>query len=105
MIEFSIIIKEDAEDDLIAIFDYYEAKRNGLGVRFAESFENSLQKLKKNPFHTFKITYDIRRAVTERFPYSVYYTIVENFIVIFAVLHQSPKSDKILKRLNRSVNF
>lgn len=91
MIEFSIIIKEEAEADLISIFDYYEAQKDSLGVHFLDRFENSLQKLKNNPFHTFKITKDIRRVVTETLPYSVYYTVVENIIVIFGVLNQYRK--------------
>lgn len=42
MIEFFIIIKEEAEADLISIFDYYEFQMEGLGDRFITSFENSL---------------------------------------------------------------
>lgn len=105
MIEFFIIIREEAETDLISIFDYYEFQMEGLGDRFITSFENSLQKLKNNPFHTFKISDNIRRAVTKKFPYSVYYMVIENTIVIFSVLHQYRKPEKILKRLNRTFTF
>ncbi len=87
MIEFSITIKEEAEVDLISIQDYYEIQRDGLEEQFVDSFENGLQKLKKNPFHTFKINNDIRRMVIKTFPYNVYYIVVENIIVIFGVLH------------------
>lgn len=99
MTEFSITIKEEAEVDLISIHDYYEVQRHGLGEQFLYSFENSLQKLKNNPFHTLKINNDIRRIVTKTFPYNIYYIVEGNIIVIFGVLHQSRKPDKILKRL------
>jgi plasmid stabilization system protein ParE len=52
VVEFFITIKEDAEEDLIEIFNYYEAQGNDLGAKFLESHENCLKKLKANPFHT-----------------------------------------------------
>ncbi len=30
---------------------------------------------------------DIRRALTSRFPYAVYYRIVESDVVVFGILH------------------
>lgn len=87
MTSFSIIIKHEAEEDLQEIFEYYEGKKEGLGERFINSFDDSLNKLEGNPFSTVNVSSNIRSIVTKIFPYSIYFIVFENSVIIFAVLH------------------
>ncbi|HEX8459815.1 MAG TPA: type II toxin-antitoxin system RelE/ParE family toxin [Segetibacter sp.] len=97
--EYSIIINPEAELDLAEIFDYYQRQREGLGLHFVDKFEQCLQKLLQNPFHTLNVGNNIRRIVTPIFPYNIYYIVLEHEIVIYGVLHQARKPDRIFKRL------
>jgi plasmid stabilization system protein ParE len=55
-------------------------------VRRTESF------LKTNPLLYSKVTDDIRKAVLNRFPYSMFYTVNDDeSITVLSVFHQSRK--------------
>jgi plasmid stabilization system protein ParE len=86
-VDFSIIFKDEAETDIAEIINYYQRQSEGLGLRFLDDVERCLQKLIKNPYHTFNLANNIRRIVTQSFPYNIYYMVLENEIIIFAVLH------------------
>lgn len=89
-----LLIKPLAEKDIEDITLWYNDIRKDLGNEFLLSLEATFNSIQGNPTN-FQIVYkNLRRALTIRFPYGVFYIIEENTIYVLAVVHTSrnPKS-------------
>lgn len=82
-----MIIRPEAEADLEDARDWYESQRDGLGDEFLECVEEALQKIDLMPEMYRVVDYGIRRAFTDRFPFTIYYRIEANDVVVLGVLH------------------
>jgi plasmid stabilization system protein ParE len=68
---------------------YYAERDPGLGLRFIEAVEQTIQRILEAPNRWRVIDEDVRRCLTRVFPYGVLYTIEPEFILIVAVTHCS----------------
>ena len=74
-----------AKDDVELAFEWYEKQRRGLGFEFLDCVEVSLNNILNFP-EMYNILYSsFRRCVIRRFPFSIFYTIDGNNIVIHSV--------------------
>ncbi|MGR3309946.1 MAG: type II toxin-antitoxin system RelE/ParE family toxin [Candidatus Brocadiales bacterium] len=82
-----------SKDDVELAFAWYEKQRRGLGFEFLGCVEVSLKSILSFPEMYEKIYSSFRRCVVRRFPFSVFYTIEGNEIVIHSVFdnRQDPK--------------
>jgi len=81
------IESEPAVDaDVEAAFDWYEAEEPGLGFEFLEELRGAYHRILDHPFGYQDLRSGIRRALTRRFPYAVYFSIEDETIIIVAVL-------------------
>lgn len=84
---FRLIIRPDAEQDLVEARDWYDEQRNGLGHEFISIVDQSLTALSVMPL-LYAVEYkSIRRVCMQRFPYVVYYRVIGEIVEILAVLH------------------
>jgi plasmid stabilization system protein ParE len=82
-----MIIRPEAEADLVTARDWYERQRTGLGAAFLLCVEEVLERIDRTP-EIYRVVYhDVRRALTRRFPYAVYYRVVSNDVVVLGTLH------------------
>ena len=70
-----MIILPEAEADLEYARDWYEQQRNGLGAEFLLAMEEALDRIGRTPHMNGVVHQNIRRGLTRRFPYAVYYRI------------------------------
>ena len=82
-----MIISSEAEDDLADARRWYDRQRDGLGTDFVECVEKTFQKVAALPEVHEPVYQDVRRAVVRRFPYIVYYRLVDGEVVVIAVMH------------------
>ncbi len=89
--QYELIITTIAQFDILEASDWYEGRRNGLGKLFMLSLEKRIELILKNPLGFALIYKQIRRANTQKFPYSLYYRVNENTnqVTIVAVIHNS----------------
>ncbi len=91
---YNIIVSERAGYDIQEIADYYEIKQQGLSRLFLLSLKDTFRLLSLNPFIYIKVYKEIRRALTKKFPYALFYKIDEKDkeVTIFAILssHRNP---------------
>ena len=74
-----------ARDDLGLAFLWYERQRRGLGFDFLDCVEVALQSVIENP-EIYQIRYsNFRCCVIRRFPFSIFYTIEFDEIVVHSV--------------------
>ena len=91
-----VLVRPEAESDLLAAYGWYEEQSRGLGEVFLASVKESLDLLAKNPEAFQVIHRSIRRILIRRFPYGIFYIPQNDGISILAVLHVR-RDPKILK--------
>lgn len=64
-----------------------ERQTAGLGLRFLESIEEAFVRIERSPRSWLLVHGDVRIVSTRRFPYVVYYRIVEDEAVVIGVFH------------------
>ncbi len=82
--------KGDIEQALI----WYEKQRRGLGFDFLDCIEIAVKSIMDNP-EIYKMSYkNFRSCVARRFPFSIFYTIEPNEIVVHSVFNNRQNPDK-----------
>ena len=82
-----LVFRREAEAEVLAAFDWYEAKRPGLGREFVAEVDAACTRATAAP-GVFPVVYrGLRRLVLRRFPYVIYFREVEDAVEVFAVLH------------------
>ena len=71
MTEF--IVSSRAEADLVEAFDFYEEKVPGLGSEFVRSVDAEFARIKRSPLAFRLRSGSHRMAMTERFPFAIYF--------------------------------
>lgn len=84
-----LLIRQEAEADLGDARDWYESHKSGLGNEFLESVNQALNQIRSFPKLAPAEYRSVRRVRLRRFPYIVYYRVLEAFIEVIAVLHGS----------------
>jgi toxin ParE1/3/4 len=87
------------EDELRDIMDYYNQCSPNLGNEFLDEFDKEILRISKSPLLWGVVAEDIRRALIERFPYAIYFRLVQNDVVrVLVVKHQRRHPDYGLDR-------
>ena len=94
---YKLIIKAFAELDATEAANWYNDKREGLGNEFLLVLDAKINAIRRNPSH-FQVVYkNIQRALTERFPYGIFYVVEGETIYVLAIQHTS-RNPKIWKK-------
>ncbi len=78
-----------AEKELNDTVDYYNECRSGLGLEFTKEIYRTIQNILLFPDAWASLSANTRRCLTNRFPYGVIYQIIEEEILIIAVMQLS----------------
>jgi plasmid stabilization system protein ParE len=82
-----------SRDDLELAFAWYERQRRGLGFDFLDCVETAIRNIITYP-EMYQIRYKVFRGCPiRRFPFSIFYTIEQNEIVVHSIFdnRQDPK--------------
>jgi toxin ParE1/3/4 len=97
--DYKLIIRPLAEEDLKEAKDWYDLQLEGLGEKFVQFVDKKVLEVLKNPKH-YQVKYkNVRTTLVDKFPYNIHFTIIENNVVIHSFYHTSRNPRKILKRL------
>ena len=94
---YKLIIKPFAEEDAKDAANWYNGKREGLGNGFLLALEATLNAIQRNPNHYQVVYKGLKRALTVRFPYGVFFIVEEDVIYVLAIVHSS-RSPKVWKK-------
>ena len=76
-------------EEFIKASAWYESRRVGLAIEFIAEIDRCLTLASEQHLQFAVVREDIRRVVTNRFPYSVYFRAEKHRIVVLAVFHGS----------------
>ncbi|MGB6063304.1 MAG: type II toxin-antitoxin system RelE/ParE family toxin [Desulfomonilaceae bacterium] len=82
-----VVLRPAARAEFDEAFDWYERQRPGLGVDFVAHVQAVFDEITARPEMYAAVLEDIRRATVRRFPYSVFYRIEPQQVVVVAVFH------------------
>ena len=75
-----------ADADIEAAFKWYESEQPGLGSEFIQEVRAAYRRILEGPFKYQELRSNVRRALTRRFPYGIYFSVEEDLIIVLAVL-------------------
>jgi toxin ParE1/3/4 len=68
---------------------YYAEQRSEVAQMFINAIEDAVYGIRESPTRGAIVDEDVRRCLTRKFPYSILYTIEQDYILILAVTHCS----------------
>jgi plasmid stabilization system protein ParE len=83
----TVVFRPQAEEEVRAARRWYEGQKPGLGARFANAIDETVQRIISNPTGFPLVHGEIRRAMVRRFPYGIYFQILARDLVVIAVMH------------------
>ena len=94
-----LIVRPEAEIDLLRAFSWYEDQRSGLGREFMEEVSRCLQAIEQRPLSFALIDQLARRAITRRFPYALFFVAGAEEVSVVAAFHMARHPDALSLRL------
>ncbi|HTJ50207.1 MAG TPA: type II toxin-antitoxin system RelE/ParE family toxin [Cyclobacteriaceae bacterium] len=91
-------MKDEAIQDMLEAFDWYESKQAGLGTEFLNEVDEYQNRISQNP-QQYQIHKSQHIAVMHRFPFKIVYEIEGETIVVYAVYHDKRNPETITGRL------
>src|SRR5579871_5337227 len=76
-----------AKDELVQAVAWYNEQRAGLGDDFAKEFERAILRIVQHPNAWGRLSINARCCRLKRFPYGIIYTVLEDEILVVAVMH------------------
>ena len=85
--DYELIIRSEARVELLDAYRWYQEQQQGLGDDFKLCVDEVITKILRNPLVRKAIFQNVRRSVTNRFPFGIFYILEEETIIVLAVLH------------------
>jgi toxin ParE1/3/4 len=84
-----LIIRAEAESDIIDAAVWYESREAGLGLEVSVEIRAAIKRALEHPkaHILLRTSPEVRRILAERFPYRIFYIVRSDAVVVFAVLH------------------
>lgn len=83
----SLTFHPEADEEFQAAVDFYNERRDELGIDFYTEVRLTLERIQQFPKTWPVLEREIRRCLVNRFPYGVLYSVEEDGIFIVAVMH------------------
>lgn len=89
-----ILVRPEAQAELLTAQAWYEERAAGLGLEFARAVEAAIFRASRMPLAFPRLEDEFRHVVMRRFPYSIIYHPSEFEILIVSVFHhkREPRS-------------
>lgn len=86
-----VLLLPAARADLRRAQAWYREQRPGLDLEFRDEVDRVVTLIAENP-RLYPVTYrDVRRAITRRFPYKIFYRERGNPILVLAIRHHGQR--------------
>jgi plasmid stabilization system protein ParE len=85
---YRLKIRLAAEADMAEAAQWYNQRWPGLGEKFLREVDQAIARVLENPlaFPVIRRRHEVRRVLTQRFPYRIFFSLKGDTIVVHAVL-------------------
>lgn len=96
-----LIIRPEAEADILEAAIWYEERESGLGVELISEVRETFARALENPLAYLLVHErpEVHRILMRRFPYRVFYILRADAVINFAVLHAAQHERHWKRRL------
>jgi toxin ParE1/3/4 len=93
-----LIVRPEVEADITDAAVWYETREPGLGLDLISEVHSAIARASKNPESFTRVRRNpiVRRVLTRRFPFRIFFVVRSDAIVVFAVLHAA-QHDRVWK--------
>jgi toxin ParE1/3/4 len=91
---YKLEIRPLATLEIIEAYDWYESKREGLGIEFLDALESFFDSLQRNPFTYSYYDEPVRQGKMSRFPYVIVYEVFDKKLIVYSVFMARQNPDK-----------
>jgi len=70
---------------------WYDSRAAGLGLKFTDEIDNTIERIKQNPDLYQCVAENIRKIQMNRFPFSIYYQVENDVLVVLRIFHNKRK--------------
>lgn len=85
----TVNLRPEARSDIRAAARWYRSQKDGLDQEFLAAVGACLTLISEQPRAFAMILHDARRAPLRRFPYSIVYTVSDEYVEVLACVHDS----------------
>jgi plasmid stabilization system protein ParE len=96
-----VIFRPLAADDIVEAAAWYEGHSPGLGEELVDEILNAARRAGQNS-ELYRIVHrdgNVRRVLTNRFPYRIFFSVVGEKLFVHAVLHAARHDRRWMRRL------
>ena len=93
-----VVVRPEAEQELLDAQTWYESKALGLGFEFARAADVAVAAALGNPFGHFRIEDEFRRVLFRKFPNTLIYLPSQRELLVVSFFHQHRESGAWLGR-------
>jgi toxin ParE1/3/4 len=97
----NVIFRQPAVEDVVEGVAWYEAHARGLGGQLIDEILRATRRAQDDP-ELFRIVHrdgNVRRVLTNRFPYRIFFSVVGEPLHVHAVLHGARHDRRWTERL------
>lgn len=95
---YSVIFTQAARAELVEARDWYESEATGLDRRFRQAIDALIERMSDNPRRFPSVFKNVRRALLRRFPYSLFFVVEDDALIVIACFHASRDPSQWQKR-------
>lgn len=95
-----VVLRPEAEQELLEAQAWYESKALGLGFEFARAADAAVASALRNPFGHLHIEDEFRWVLFRKFPYTLIYLPSSEELLVVSFFHQHRKPDTWLGRFS-----
>jgi plasmid stabilization system protein ParE len=89
MTAYTLLITDDAEEDIKDAVEWYRLVSSNLETQFAKAVTVCLESIRRNPNQYPSVYKDMRRALLRNFPYGIFYFVFDDSVIVQACFHTS----------------
>lgn len=82
-----VVVRPQAAAEILDARQWYEERRAGLGEVFRSAVDEVVERVSSQPRLFPRVHGEMRRALVHRFPFGLYFEIVEDQVVVLGVVH------------------
>jgi plasmid stabilization system protein ParE len=96
-----VIFRPQAVEDVVEAAAWYETHAPGLGEQLIDEILTATHRAQENPelFRIVRREDNVRRVLTKRFPYRIFFSVVGETLYVHAVLHGARHDRRWTERL------
>ena len=94
-LQFHRLVRDEVSD----AYRYYQSQKPKLGDTFLEALDDIFNQIIDNP-NLFPRDFEgVQKALLRKFPFSIYFEIIEEQIFVYSVFHQSRNPESWQERV------